>query len=86
LDEPVKRLVPPFLVEIRYPRILTGEVLQQYLRALADYSMNVKKYQHKKAVNTWNKCSAAFFALFFPLGKSNTLRRKISSFKETGME
>jgi len=30
-------------------------------------------YQNKKAVSTWDKCSAAFLAKFFPLGKTNTL-------------
>ena len=32
-------------MEIRYPWILTGDVLQWYLRTLTDYSVNVKKYQ-----------------------------------------
>ena len=30
-------------------------------------------YQNKKAVSTWDKCSAAFLTKFFPLGKTNTL-------------
>src|SRR6185312_14791264 len=32
------------------------------------------------------KCSKAFLAKFFPLGKANALRGKISSFQQTGME
>ena len=32
------------------------------------------------------KCSKAFLAKFFPLGKTNALRGKISSFQQTGME
>ena len=30
-------------------------------------------YQNTEAVNTWDKCSAAFLAKFFPLGKTNVL-------------
>ena len=61
LDEPVRRLVPPFLVEIRYPGILMGEVLQRYLRTLADYSVNVKKYQQAfPAPLPGNGCCIAF--------------------------
>src|SRR6185437_2971324 len=43
-------------------------------------------YQNKEAVSTWDKCSAAFLATFFPLGKTNALRGRISSFQQTGME
>jgi hypothetical protein len=43
-------------------------------------------YKDKEAVSTWDKCSAAFLAKFFPLGKTNALRRKISSFQQTRME
>ena len=38
-------------------------------------------YKNKEAVNTWEKCSMAFLAMFFPLGKTNALRGKISSFQ-----
>ena len=37
-------------------------------------------------MNTWAKCSKAFLAKFFPLGKTNALRWRISSFQQTGME
>ena len=37
-------------------------------------------YQNKEAVSTWDKCSTAFLAKFFPLGKTNALRGRISSF------
>ena len=43
-------------------------------------------YQNTKAVNTWDKCSVAFLTKFFPLGKTNALRGRISSFQQTGME
>ena len=37
-------------------------------------------YQNKEAVSTWDKCSTAFLAKFFRLGKTNALRGRISSF------
>ena len=43
-------------------------------------------YQNTKAINTWDKCSTAFLAKFFPLGKTNALRGRISSFQQIGME
>ena len=43
-------------------------------------------YQNKEAVSTWDKCSTVFLAKFFPLGKTNALRGRISSFQQTGME
>jgi hypothetical protein len=38
-------------------------------------------YTNKEAVSTWEKCSNAFVTKFFPLGKTNALRNKISSFQ-----
>jgi hypothetical protein len=35
-------------------------------------------YQCKEAVNTWDKCSAAFLAKFFPMGKTSALRGTFS--------
>ena len=43
-------------------------------------------YQNKEAISTWDKCSTAFLAKFFPLGKTNALRGRITSFQQTGME
>ena len=43
-------------------------------------------YQNKEAISTWDKCSTAFLAKFFPLGKTNALRGRISNFQQTGME
>ena len=37
-------------------------------------------YQNKEAISTWDKCSTMFLAKFFPLGKTNALRERISSF------
>jgi hypothetical protein len=38
-------------------------------------------YSNKEAVSTWEKCSNAFLAKFFLLGKTNALRNKISGFQ-----
>ena len=34
-------------------------------------------YQNKEAISTWVKCSTAFLAKFFSLGKTNLLRGRI---------
>jgi hypothetical protein len=39
-------------------------------------------YFDKEAVSTWEKCSNAFLAKFFPLGKTNALRNKFSGFEQ----
>jgi hypothetical protein len=39
-------------------------------------------YFDKVAVSTWEKCSNAFLAKFFPLGKTNALRNKFSGFQQ----
>nr|AAX92771.1 Transposable element protein, putative [Oryza sativa Japonica Group]ABA93315.1 Transposable element protein, putative, Retrotrans_gag [Oryza sativa Japonica Group] len=40
-------------------------------------------YANHAAVNTWDKCSTAFLSKFFPMGKTNALRGRISSFQQT---
>ena len=37
-------------------------------------------YKEREAVNSWDKCSMAFLAKFFPMGKTNALRLRISNF------
>jgi hypothetical protein len=39
-------------------------------------------YSNKEAVSTRESCSNAFLAKFFPLGKTNALRKKISGFQQ----
>jgi hypothetical protein len=39
-------------------------------------------YSNKEAVSTWEKCSNAFLAKFFPLGKTSALWNKISGFQQ----
>ena len=43
-------------------------------------------YKDREVVNTWNKCSTAFHAKFFPMGKTNALRGRISNFQQTALE
>jgi hypothetical protein len=43
-------------------------------------------YKDKAAVDTWSKCFAAFLAKFFPVGKTNALRGRITNFQQTQME
>jgi hypothetical protein len=54
---------------MKYPSTLLGKAKQWF-------------YSNKEAVSTWEKCSNAFLAKFFPLGKTNALRNKISTFQQ----
>jgi hypothetical protein len=38
-------------------------------------------YANREVVSTWEKCSNTFLIKFFPLGKTNALQNKISSFQ-----
>ena len=52
-----------------------NEDTNAHLQNFLELCKKVKQwfYQNKKAVSTWDKCSVAFLAKFFPLGKTNTL-------------
>jgi len=43
-------------------------------------------YSNHNAIDTWDKCSNAFLVKFFPMGKTNALRNKISSFHQLADE
>jgi hypothetical protein len=43
-------------------------------------------FYKEKDIDTWVKCSKAFLAKFFPLGKTNALRGRICNFQHTRME
>ena len=43
-------------------------------------------YANRDAINTWSKCSEAFLKKFFPLGKTNALRGRISGFQQAASE
>ena len=39
-------------------------------------------YTYKEGFNTWDVCSNAFMVMYFPVGKTNALRNRISSFEQ----
>ena len=39
-------------------------------------------YLNRATLTTWDACSKAFLTKYFPLGKTNALRNKISSFQQ----
>jgi hypothetical protein len=43
-------------------------------------------YKDKEAVSTWRKCSEAFLTNFFPIGKTNALRGRITNFQQESTE
>jgi len=43
-------------------------------------------YKDREAINTWNKCSMEFLAKFFPMGKTNAIRGRISNFQQIASE
>jgi len=43
-------------------------------------------YANHDSIDTWDKCSNAFLVKFFPMGKTNALRNKISSFTQQAEE
>ncbi|XP_066164578.1 uncharacterized protein [Oryza sativa Japonica Group] len=43
-------------------------------------------YANRAVVNIWDKCSTAFLSKFFPMGKTNALGGRISSFQLTRVE
>jgi hypothetical protein len=43
-------------------------------------------YKGKEAIESWDKCSTTFLAKFFPRGKTNALRGRISNFQQSAME
>jgi len=43
-------------------------------------------YANKEDINTLAKCFKAFLAKFFPIGKTNALRGKITNFQQQKIE
>ena len=39
-------------------------------------------YTYKEGFNTWDACSNAFLVKYIPVGKTNALRKRISSFEQ----
>jgi hypothetical protein len=69
----IKDITPASIRLLLFPFSLAGKEKQWF-------------YKEKKAVSTWEKCSAAFLVKFFPMGKTNALRGKISNFQQTSLE
>ena len=60
--------VTPKIIKLRlFPFSLLGRAKQWF-------------YKEREAINTWNKCSMAFLAKFFLMGKTNALHGRISNF------
>jgi hypothetical protein len=73
-DTIVIKDVPQASIRLRlFPFSLAGKAKQWF-------------YKEKEAVSTWDKCSAVFLMKFFPIGKTNALRGKISNFQQTSIE
>ena len=43
-------------------------------------------YANRSSVNTWDSCTKAFLVKFFPTGKTNAPRGRISSFQQASKE
>jgi hypothetical protein len=69
----IKDVAPASIRLCLFPFSLVGKVKQWF-------------YKEKEAVSTWDKYSMAFLVKFFPIGKTNALRGKISSFQQTSLE
>ena len=67
-------------------RGVTADVIKLRLFPFPLLGKAKQQFYKEKDIDTWDKCSKAFLAKFFPLGKTNALRGKISSFQQTGME
>ena len=69
----IQGVAPDIIRIFLFPFSLLGKVKQWF-------------YQKKEAICSWDKCSMAFLAKFFPLGKMNALHGRISSFQKIEME
>jgi hypothetical protein len=63
--------IPRDIILLRlFPFSLTGKAKQWFYT------------KQEEEINTWEKCSAAFLARFFPISKTNALREKIANFQQ----
>ena len=65
--------------------IVIKDVTPESIRLRLFHFSLVKKakqwfYMDKEAIIMWSKCSTAFLMKFFPMGKTNALRGRISNF------
>jgi hypothetical protein len=72
-DTSVIKDIAPESIKLRlFPFSLSGKAKQWFYK--------------KEAIKTWEKCSTAFLAKFFPMSKTNALRARISNFQQSSME
>ena len=64
----IKDIAQDIILLRLFPFSLVGRVMQWF-------------YINKDHINTWARCSKAFLEKFFPIGKINALREKISNFQ-----
>ena len=65
----IKGVTQDVILPCLFPFSLLGKVKQWF-------------YANKHRNTTWDNCSTAFLAKFFPMGKINALRKTISSFQQ----
>ena len=69
----IKDIAPESVRLLLFPFSLSEKVKQWF-------------YKEKEAVQTWDKYSTTFLAKFFPMGKTNFLRGRISNFQQNATE
>ena len=69
----IKNVTPASIRLHLFPFFLMGKAKQWF-------------YKEKEVISTWDKCSMAFLAKIFPMGKTSALRGKISNFQQTSLE
>ena len=73
-DTVIMKDVTPAIIRLHlFPSSLVGKVKQWF-------------YKDKEVVKMWDKCSTPFHAKFFPMGKTNALRGRISNFQQSSVE
>jgi hypothetical protein len=65
----IKNIAQDIILLYLFPFSLVGRAKQWF-------------YTNNDNINTWAKCSKAFLEKFFPIGKTNALRGKISNFQQ----
>jgi hypothetical protein len=69
----IKDVTPEAIKLCLFPFSLMGKMKQWF-------------YKDKEAVDTWSKCSTVFLAKFFPVGKINALRGRITNFQQISIK
>ena len=59
---------------------VAADVIKLHLYPFSLLGKAKQWFYKEKDIDTWAKCSKVFLAKFFPLGKTNALRGRLSSF------